>query len=77
MWTALIIAVLAGIAAGATWNTNAVLSLGTGVVFLLASAVATLIILGKTIALIFKLIPLALVAAAIYLCYRALTKQRV
>lgn len=72
MWTSLIIAIIAGFAAFSTWKTKPVISLIAGFVFLIASLIASIVIFFKTVAVIVKLIPVALLALAIYVVVKKL-----
>lgn len=74
--TATIIAVLAGIAAFFAWRENRMISIVCGFICAIASALAILAAFIKAVALVFKLLPIILLVLAIWLIYRAVTKDR-
>lgn len=74
--TATIIAVLAGIAAFFAWRENRMVSIVCGFICAIASALAILAAFIKAVALVFKLLPIILLVLAIWLIYRAVTKDR-
>ena len=74
--TATIIAVLAGIAAYFSWRENRMVSIVCGFICAIASSLAIIAAFIKAVAVVFKLLPIILLVLAIWLIYRAVTKDR-
>ena len=74
--TATVIAVLAGVAAFFAWRENRMVSIVCGFICAIAASLAILAAFVKAVALVFKLLPIILLVLAIWLIYRALTKDR-
>lgn len=68
--TAIVIAVLAGIGTYYTWERNKGLSMGLAVVTAIAGAVGTLLAFVQALALVFKLLPILLLALGIWLIWK-------
>lgn len=71
--TALVIAVLAAVASYFSWSSNKAVSLGCGVVCVIASLFALLFAFLGAVVLAFKLLPLVVLAVGGYLVYRAVS----
>lgn len=74
--TAIVIAVLAGVAAYFAWRQNRMVAIGLGVICAIASSLAIVAAFVKAVAVVFKLLPIILLIVAIYFIYRAVTKDR-
>lgn len=73
--TALIIAALAGVGAYFAWSENRAVSIGLGVVCVVASAVAVLMAFLGTLALVFKLLPLVVLVIGVWFVWRAIDSE--
>ena len=73
--TAIVIAVLAGLGAYAAWSSNKALSLGLAALTALAGALGVIGAFLWALGVVFKLLPLALLAFGVWLIYRNVTRE--
>lgn len=73
--TAIVIAVLAGIGTYYSWNNNKGLSMGLALVTAIAGAVGTIGAFFWALGVVFKLLPLILLALGVWFIYRHLTRK--
>lgn len=74
--TLIVIAVLAGAAAYYSWGRNRAVSIASGAICLVTSAIATIAAFVWALGVIFKIIPILLLVAAIWIVYKAFTADK-